>query len=79
MAVNITKGNIGFIIFEKAKLFMYTAIYYNCSESYLNCTYLVYLYTSSIFVHINVPEGSTIKQELKKRGILNNKVWWRMR
>ena len=67
MAVHKTRGNvkidkfnyIGFVILEKAKLFMYKAIY-DYFEKELDCIYH-YTDTDSIFINIVVPEGSDIK------------------
>ena len=64
VGVHKTRGNvkldkfnyIGFVILEKAKLFMYKAIY-DYIEKELDCSYH-YTYTYSIFININVPLDS---------------------
>ena len=79
MAVHKTRSNIkldklneiGFAILEKAKLFMYKALYEN-SEKKLYCSYQ-YTDTDSIIININVPLDSTIEKEVSKiSGILHN-------
>ena len=63
--------DIGFVILEKAKLFMYKAIY-ECSEKEIDCTYH-YTDTACIFIIIKVPSDSTIETEMNKiSGILHN-------
>ena len=72
VAVHKTRGNVkldkfnynGFVILEKAKLFMYKAIY-DYFEKELDCSYH-YTDTDSIFININVPLDSTIETEMKK-------------
>ena len=49
---------IGFVILEKAKLFMYKAIY-DYFEKELDCSYH-YTDTDSIFININIPLDSNI-------------------
>ena len=79
VAVHKTRSNIkldklneiGFAILEKAKLFMYKALYEN-SEKKLYCSYQ-YTDTDSIIININVPLDSTIEKEVSKiSGILHN-------
>ena len=55
---------IGFVILEKAKLFIYKAIYYYF-EKELDCSYH-YTDTNSIFININVALDSNIETELGK-------------
>ena len=65
MAVHKTRGKakldkinyIGFVIMEKAKLFMYKAIY-EYFDKELDCIYRS-KDTDSIFININVPLDST--------------------
>ena len=72
VAVHKTRGNvkldkfnyIGFAILEKAKLFMYKAIY-DYFEKDLDCSYH-YTDTDSIFININVPLNSNIETEMNK-------------
>ena len=72
VAVHKSRGNvkldkfnyIGFVILEKAKLFMYNVIY-DYFEKELDCSYH-YTDTDSIFINKNVPEGSDIKTEMNK-------------
>ena len=74
VAVHKTRSNvkfffIGFAILEKAKLFMYKAIY-KYFEKELDCSYN-YPDTDSVFINIIVPLGSTIEKEMNKiSGIL---------
>ena len=76
MAVHKTKGNvklykfnyIGFVILEKAKLFMYKAIY-EYFEKELDCSYH-YTDTDSIFENNNVPLESTIEKEMNKISVI---------
>ena len=77
VAVHKTRGNfkldkfnyVGFVILEKAKLFMYEALY-DYVEKYLDCTFH---FTDSIFLNINVSLHSTIEKEMDKiSGILHN-------
>ena len=70
--VKLDKFNyIGFAILEKAKLFMYKAIY-DYFEKELDCSYH-YTDTDSVFININVPLDSTIEKEMNKiSGILHN-------
>ena len=79
VAVHKTRGNvkldkfnyIGFVILEKAKLFMYKAIY-DYFEKELDCSYH-YTDTDSIFININTPLDSTIEKEKDKiKDILHN-------
>ena len=61
--VKLDKFNyIGFVIFEKAKLFMYKAKY-DYFEKELDCSYH-YTDTDSIFININVPLDSIIEAEM---------------
>ena len=78
-AVHKTRGNvnldifnyIGFIILEKAKLFMYTVII-DYFEKNLDCSYQ-YTDTDSIFININVPSDNNIETEMNKiKDILND-------
>ena len=72
VAVHKTRGNvkldkfnyIGFVILEKAKLFMYKAIH-DYFEKELDCSYH-YTDTDSIFININIPLDSTIEKETDK-------------
>ena len=72
VAVHKTRGNvkldkfnyIGFSILEKAKLFMYKAIY-DYFEKELDCSYH-YTDTDSIFINKNVPLDSNIETEMNK-------------
>ena len=72
VAVHKARGNvkldkfnyIGFVIIEKAKLFMYKAIY-DYFEKVLDCSYH-YTDTDSIFININVPLDIDIKTEMNK-------------
>ena len=72
VAVHKTRGNvkldkfnyIGFAILEKAKLFMYKAIY-DYFEKDLDCSYH-YTDTDSIFININVPLNSNIETKINK-------------
>ena len=58
--VKLDKFNyIGFVILEKAKLFMYRAIY-EYFENEIDCSYH-YTDTDYIFININVPLDSTIE------------------
>ena len=67
-----TRGNIKldkfkyivFVILEKAKLFMYKAIY-DYFEKELDCSYH-YTDTDSIFININIPLDSNIETEMNK-------------
>ena len=79
VAVHKTRGNvelgkfnyIGFVILEKAKLFMYKSIY-DYFEKEFDCSYH-YTDTDSIFININIPLGSTIEKEMDKiKDILHN-------
>ena len=79
VAVHKTRGNakldkfnyIGFVILEKAKLFMYKAIY-DYFEKELDCSYH-YTDTDSIFININIPLDSNIETEMNKiKDILHN-------
>ena len=82
VAVHKTRGNvkldkfnyIGFVILEKAKLFMYKAIY-DYFEKELDCSYY-YTDTDSIFININIPLDSTIEKEKNKIKdiLLNNEL-----
>ena len=67
--VKLDKFNyIGFVILEKAKLYMYKALY-DYFEKELDCSYH-YTDTDSIFININVPLDSNIETEMKKKNIL---------
>ena len=79
VAVHKTRGNvkldkfnyIGFVILEKAKLFMHKAIY-DYFEKELDCSYH-YTDTDSVFININIPLDSTIEKEMDKiKDILHN-------
>ena len=79
LAVHKTRSNvkldkfnyIGFAILEKAKLYMYKAIY-NYFEKKLDFSYH-YTDTDSILININVPLDSTLEKEMNKiSGILHN-------
>ena len=79
VAVHKTRGNvkldkfnyIGFVILEKAKLFMYKSIF-DYFEKKLDCSYH-YTDTDSIFIIINIPLDSTIEKEMDKiKDILRN-------
>ena len=85
-AVHKTRGNvkldkfnyIGFAILEKAKLFMYKAIY-DYFEKELDCSYH-YTGTDSIFINIDVPLNSNIETEMIKiKGILHNNELGKMK
>ena len=86
VAVHNTRGNvkldkfnyIGFVILEKAKMFMHKAIY-DYFEKELDCSYH-YTDTDSIFININVPLDSTIEKEMNKiSGILHNNELGKMK
>ena len=86
VAVHKTRGNvnlnmfnyIGFVILEKAKLFMYKAIY-DYFEKELDCSYH-YTDTDSIFININIPLDSTIEKEMDKiKDILHNNELCKMK
>ena len=86
VAVYKTRGNvkldkfnyIGFVILEKAKLFMHKAKY-DCFEKELDCSYH-YTDTDSIFININVPLDSTKEKEMDKiRDILHNNELCKMK
>ena len=69
---------IGFVILEKAKPFMYKAIY-KYFEKELDCSFY-YTDTDSIFININVPEGGSISEEINKRsGKLSNSELGKMK
>ena len=70
--VKLDKFNyIGFILLEKAKLFLYKAIY-DYFEQALDCSYHS-TNTDSIFIKINVPNAGTIYDEMDKiKCILGN-------
>ena len=79
VAVHKTRGNvkldkfnyIGFVILERAKLFIYKAIY-DYFEKELDCSYH-YTDTDSIFININIPLDSTIEKEMDNiKDILHN-------
>ena len=79
VAVHKTRDNfkfdkfnyIGFVILEKAKLFMYKAIY-DYFEKELDCSYH-YTDTDSIFININGRLDSNIETEINKiKDILHN-------
>ena len=86
VAVHKTRGNvkldkfsyIGFVILEKAKLFMYKAIY-DYFEKELDCSYH-YTDTNSIFMNINIPLDSNIETEMNKiKDILHNNELGKMK
>ena len=86
MAVQKTRGNvkldkfnyIGFVILEKAKLFMYKAIY-DYFEKDLDCSYHC-TDTDTIFLDINVPLDSNIETEMNKiKDILHNNELGKMK
>ena len=86
VAVHKTRGNnkldkfdyFGFVILEKAKLFMSKTIY-DYFEKELCCSHH-YTDTDSIFTNINVPEGSDIKTEMNKiKDILHNNELGKMK
>ena len=86
VAVHKTRGNvkldkftyIGFVILEKAKLYMYKAIY-DYFEKELDCSYR-YTDTDSIFININVPLDSNIETEMNKiKDILHNNELGKMK
>ena len=86
LIVHKTRGNvkvnkfiyIGFVILEKAKLFMYKAIY-DYFEKELDCSYH-YTDTDSIFIDINVPLDSDIETEMNKiSGILHKNELGKMK
>ena len=72
VAVHKTRGNvkldkfiyIGFVILEKAKLYMYKAIYDYFKKEF-ECSYH-YTDTDSIFININVPLDRNIETEMNK-------------
>ena len=70
--VNLDKFNyIGFVILEKAKLFMYKAIY-DYFEKKLDYSYH-YTDTDSLFININIPLDIYIETEMNKiKDILHN-------
>ena len=86
VAVHKTRGSvkldkfiyIGFVILEKAKLYMYKAIY-DYFEKELECSHH-YTDTDSIFININIPLDSTIGKEMDKiKDILHNNVLSKMK
>ena len=86
VAVHKTRGSvrldepnyIGFVILEKAKLFMYKDIYEYFGK-YLDCTYH-YADTDSKSININVPGGGSISEEMiKVNGILKNSELGKMK
>ena len=86
VAVHKTRGNvkldkfnyIGFVILEKAKLFIYKAMY-DYFEKELDCSYH-YTDTDSIFININVPLDSNIETEMNKiKDILHNNELGKMK
>ena len=86
VAVHKTRGNvkldnfncIGFVILEKATLFMYKAIY-DYFEKELDCSYH-YTDTDSIILNINVPLDRNIETEMNKiKDILHNIVLGKMK
>ena len=86
VAAHKTRGNvkldkfnyIGFVILEKAKLFMYKAIY-DYFEKELDCSYH-YTDTDSIFININIPLDSSIETEMNKiKDILHNNELGKMK
>ena len=69
---------IGFVILEKAKLFMYKAIY-DYFEKELDCSYH-YTDTDSLFININVPSDSNRETEMNKiKDILHNNELGKMK
>ena len=69
---------IGFVILEKAKLFIYKAIY-DYFEKELDCSYH-YKDTDSIFININVALDSNIETEMNKiKYILHNNELGKMK
>ena len=86
VAVHKTRGNVKldkfnyfeFVTLEKAKLFMYKAIY-DYFEKELDCSYH-YTDTDSIFININIPLDSNIETEMKKiKDILHNNELGKMK
>ena len=86
VAVQKTGGNvkldmfkyIGFVILEKAELFMYKAIY-DYFEEELDFSYQ-YTDTDSILININAPLDSNIEKEMNKiKGILHNNEFGKMK
>ena len=86
VAEHKTRGNekldmfnyIGFVILEKAKLYMYKAIY-DYFEKELDCSYH-YTDTNSIFININVPLDSNLETEMNKiKDILHNNELGKMK
>ena len=86
VAVHKTRSNIkldkinyiGFSILEKAKLFMYKAIY-DYFEKVIDCSYH-FTDTDSIFININVLLDGDIKTEMNKiSGILHNSELGKMK
>ena len=86
MAVHKTGDNvqldnfnyIGFVISEKAKLFLYKAIF-DYFEKELDCSYH-YTDTDNIFININVPLDSDLETEMNKiKDILRNNVLGKMK
>ena len=73
VAVHKTRGNvkldkfnyIGFVVLEKAKLYLYKAIY-EYFEKELDCSYH-FSGSDSLFIRINVPLDSDIETEMNKR------------
>ena len=78
-SVKLDKFNyIDFVILEKAKLFMYKAIY-DYFENKLDCCYH-YTDTDSIFININVPLDSNIETLMNKiKDILHNNELGKMK
>ena len=82
VAVHKTRGNvklekfnyIGFVILEKAKLFIYKAKY-DYFEKELDCSYH-YTDTDSIFININIPLDSNIETEMNKIKDISRIMSW---
>ena len=69
---------IGFVVLEKAKLFLYKAIY-EYFEKELDCSYH-YTDIDSIFINVNVAEGGSISEEINKvSGKLSNRELGKMK
>ena len=83
---NVTRANvkldkfnyIGFVLLEKAKLYVHKAIY-DYFEKELDCSYH-YTDTDSMFININVPLDSNIEIEMNKiKDILHNNELGKMK
>ena len=86
VAVHNTRGNVKldkfnyicFVILEKAKLYMYKAIY-DYFEKKIDCSYQ-YTDTDSIFININVPLDGNIETEKNNiKEILHNNELGKMK